>query len=664
MKPSLQFSVLAASLALASLAHAQTSGSILSNPFGAAPKAAAVTLSKTQARTALSASAVAKADRAHLERLLDSESNEFIVVFKDEAPARVAISSNHAERLSMQQSAYQATRKRVRAELNSTDIEFNHEYKAMPWAYVRVNSRAALVKLINHADVRLVVENIKMNLNLAQSLPAIQQPEALVTGRAGAGTTVVVLDGGADISQPAFGCSSPGVPANCRIAAAIPIATSNFKTTPHGTNVAGIVAGVANGARIASVDISINETQINLDSAARGMDWAIVNRDQYNIVAANMSFGISQKFTDTCGAGQLGGTGPAAAFVDAFARLRAARIAPVVAAGNDAYTNGVAFPACVAGAVVVGAIYDSNIPGGQAYGSCTDATRNANAVTCFSNSSNMVTLLAPGANITAGGWTMAGTSQAAPHVAGALAVLRGANAAPTDSVQDGVNRLLAFGPVVTDPRNGVSKPRLNLFGALNGLVPNPTYRLVTQQVYLGYFGRPADPNGLYWFADGLKNAGAPSNIVDLEKAYSTNPTVKGLIDSFGNSAESNALYGGDNTAFVSAIYRNLFNRQPDAGGLAFWVNAINNGSLSRGAAALSIMAGGMPNADGVTVNKKAEVAVNFTKSLDLAPEINAYSNATAAAKARAMLTQVGSSTDVAAFQSVVDATIARIVNGQ
>ncbi|MBJ7309793.1 S8 family serine peptidase [Rugamonas sp. CCM 8940] len=663
MKPSIQFSLLAASLAVASLAQAQSSGTILSSPFGAAPKAAAATVSKTQARAALSATAVAKADRAHLDRLLDSETNEFIVVFKDEAPARVAVSGNHAERLSMQQSAYQATRKRVRAELNSTDIEFSHEYKAMPWAYVRVSSRAALVKLINHADVRLVVENIKMNLNLAQSLPAIQQPEALVTGRAGAGTTVVVLDGGADISQAAFGCSSPGVPASCRIAAAIPIATGNFKVTPHGTNVAAIVTGVANGARVASVDISINDTQINLDSAARGMDWAIVNRDQYNIVAANMSFGVSQRFTDTCGVGQLG-TGPAAAFVDAFARLRAARIAPVVAAGNDAYTNGVGFPACVSGAVVVGAIYDSNIPGGQAYSSCTDATRNANAVACFSNSSNLVSLFAPGANITAGGVTMAGTSQAAPHVAGALAVLRGANAAPTDSVQDGLNRLLAFGPIVTDPRNGVSKPRLNLFGALNGLAPDSSYRLVTQQVYLGYFGRPADPNGLYWFADGLKNAGAPTTIVELERAYATNATVRGLVENFSNSPESNALYGGDNTAFVTAIYRNLFNRLPDPGGLAFWVNAINNGSLTRGKAALSIMSGGMPNADGVTVTKKSEVAVNFTKSLDLAPEIGAYSNANATAKARAMLNQVTGATDVAAFQSVIDATIAQIVSGQ
>lgn len=660
MKPSYKLSLIAASLVAVSVAHAQ-SNSPLASPFGTPTTVAAATLTKTAAKAALSSAALKKADMHHLDRLLSSESNDFIIIFKDDAPARAAVASTLSERLSLQKGAYQATRARVRAELNSGDITFTHEYATLPWAQAQVNSRAALVKLMNHPDVKLVVENIKMNLSTTETLPSIHQPDAVTAGRNGAGTTVAVLDGGANIAQPAFGsCSSAGTPAACRIVATVALGTpGTYKTTPHGTNVAGIVAAVAGGAKVAALDISINDTQVDLAAASRGIDWAIANRDQYNIVAANMSFGIGQ-YTASCGDAVTG-----TAFADAFARLRAARISPVVATGNNGYINAVAFPACVPGAVAVGAIYDLNYQGPINWSVCNDAAPNANTVACFSNSSNLVTLLAPGVSVTAAGTNMSGTSQATPHVAGAIAVLRGANAAPTDAVSDTVARLLNSGAAVTDPRNGVSKPRLDLAGSLRGLIPDPDYRYVTQQVYLAYFGRAADVGGLYWFADGLKNAGAPKDVVNLEIAYNNNATVKALIDSFGNSAESNALYGGDNTAFVTAIYKNLFNRTPDAGGLAFWVNALNNGSLSRGKAALSIMAAASNgNTDGISVAKKSAVAVNFTKSLDLAPEIAAYNGTAAVTKVRAMLAQVNSGTDVNAFQSTVDATIAQMVAGQ
>ena len=73
-------------------------------------------------------------------------------------------------------------------------------------------------------------------------------------------------------------------------------------------------------------------------------------------------------------------------------------------------------------------VYDSAL-GGLTWSSgqptqCTDLITTTNQVACFSNSASYLSLLAPGALITAGGFSLGGTSQAAPHVAGALAVLR------------------------------------------------------------------------------------------------------------------------------------------------------------------------------------------------------------------------------------------------
>jgi uncharacterized repeat protein (TIGR01451 family) len=76
----------------------------------------------------------------------------------------------------------------------------------------------------------------------------------------------------------------------------------------------------------------------------------------------------------------------------------------------------------------------------------------------------MMTILAPGALITAAGITDAGTSQATPHVAGAIAVLR--STYPSETLTQTQTRLTSSGVPITDSRNGIVKPRLNLLEAV------------------------------------------------------------------------------------------------------------------------------------------------------------------------------------------------------
>ena len=51
---------------------------------------------------------------------------------------------------------------------------------------------------------------------------------------------------------------------------------------------------------------------------------------------------------------------------------------------------------------------------------------------------------------------------------------------------------------------------------------------------------------------------------------------------FIGSAEFTAMYGANpsNSEFVVKPYNNVLHRDPDAGGLAFWVNQLDAGTIS------------------------------------------------------------------------------------
>ncbi|HEY8023350.1 MAG TPA: DUF4214 domain-containing protein, partial [Burkholderiaceae bacterium] len=203
------------------------------------------------------------------------------------------------------------------------------------------------------------------------------------------------------------------------------------------------------------------------------------------------------------------------------------------------------------------------------------------------------------------------------------------------------------------------------------MTTSASYSTLVQELYVTYFGRPADYYGLQNFEAALFAANAPTTIAGLEAAYSTNAAVKTLIDSFGTSAESAALYGSGSTeSFVTAIFENLLNRAPAVAGLEFWVNAINSGSVTKGDAALAIAAGAQSNTtpqgqtDATTIANKLAVASQFTSDLGAsALDIVAYSGSDAAAAARALIAGVGSGTDPATYGATVQGAITTIVDG-
>ena len=131
--------------------------------------------------------------------------------------------------------------------------------------------------------------------------------------------------------------------------------------------------------------------------------------------------------------------------------LRSLGIAPVVASGNESRLNGFSPPACVPGVVSVG------------------RTTNADQVFATSNSASYLSLLAPGTGVVSsvpgGGFGSAsGTSMAAPHVAGAFALMRQAH--PNAGVSEIVSRLRQTGKPIVDSRQGRTTPRLEVDRAI------------------------------------------------------------------------------------------------------------------------------------------------------------------------------------------------------
>ncbi len=304
---------------------------------------------------------------------------------------------------------------------------------------------------------------------LSTSLALINQPAAAAAGFTGEGTTVAILDTGVDYKRDAFGsCTAPGQPAACRVAVFQHIGPDDGRTDSdtqgmHGTNVAGIVAGVAPGTKIVALDIFDGDhTSSSLELAA--LDWVMQNRGQYNIVSANMSVGASKDYhTTPCSESPLTG---------AYDQLRRAGILPVVAAGNDAmasgaFVNGIEKPACAPGAVSVGAVYVGDI-GRTDFGDCGDQVTKADLIACFSQSGPNLGILAPGSRITAAGITESGTSQATPHVAAAVAaIVSKCKGASADNVE---KALTSSGPQIVDRRNNITRHRLDVAAAGQALL--------------------------------------------------------------------------------------------------------------------------------------------------------------------------------------------------
>lgn len=445
----------------------------------------AADMSTEQAFNELSPQAISKLREAKIDvnALLNNDKNDLIINY-NKSNYMVDNSPNEGKKLATQR--FKAVKDKIRSELK--DAVLLRDYYGSPVSFYRVNTREDLVTLLNSETVVSIQPNINVKASLTESLPFIKQPETANTYLKsqtgthyfkGKGSVVAIIDTGLDATHPEFGnCVKDKN--DCSVLTLLEFAQDdNGKTdgkledssVKHGTNVSAITLGVAPEAKVVSLDVfgwQYNTTKRKYEHLAPSyaitgaLNWIYNNHTSrnpkgLNIVSLNMSLGggYEQKVTNT---------------IPLLGDLKQMGVASIVASGNEYYTDAIAWPASEENAISVGAVHDINYSGYRdncgSYGIKQGAK--PDDLVCFSNSGSLLDILAPGYNITAGGVTLSGTSMAAPHVAGAYAVLRSPDAIKFtgDTVDDTTNRLKRGGVKVKDFRNGLVRPRLNLFDAL------------------------------------------------------------------------------------------------------------------------------------------------------------------------------------------------------
>jgi hypothetical protein len=121
-----------------------------------------------------------------------------------------------------------------------------------------------------------------------------------------------------------------------------------------------------------------------------------------------------------------------------------------------------------------------------------------------------------------------------------------------------------------------------------------------QKIYIAYYGRPADTVGLAFWESQLEATGGNLNAI---------------IGSFGASSEFDTRFGGlSDSSLISNIYQQLFGRDPDAGGLAFYLAELQAERMTLQSISISVLNGAQNN-DLNIINNKTAASTLFTSSL-------------------------------------------------
>lgn len=497
-------------------------------------------------------------------------------------------------------------------------------YSLLP-AFAMTARPDTLAALRAQSEVRAVYQDIAVPPAMDETPEIVGADVVWGEGYAGADVAVAVLDSGVELEHrmtgPAitasacFNTNEPGIASSLCEGGAEEVTqldggeagdscVEDDISTPsedgvdgcfHGTHVAGIAAGrpvtlsagdelsgIARLADIVAVNVfsRVVAEECEEDGSAEedcirsydsdqlaALEWLYANRDTLNLASVNMSLGGGE-YSAAC-SGDLLRT--------IIASLRAAGVATAISSGNDRFLDAVGSPSCIPEAITVG------------------STTKSDEISGFSNSADLVDLLAPGSSILSA-WqseqpaegenciiqdsepneegfchwfaTSSGTSMAAPHVAGAFALLR--DAFPDVTVDEMEAALKFSGVQVTDPDNGITRSRIQVDGAYDILLEGGAFVEgveVTPVEPYRVSGQSGDPDSFATKSYVLRNTTGASRTISVD----SRPSWVSV-----NSGSFTIPAGGQRTLTLGVDTSGLPSGIADAGSVTLTYNASNS----------------------------------------------------------------------------------------
>lgn len=364
----------------------------------------------------------------------------------------------------------------VLAGVDASDFQLNHRYQAVAALAGRATP-AGIARLAAQPQVARIDLDVGGGGALDDTVPLIDADEWHRRGITGESVVVAVLDSGLDTDHDDLAddlayqacfvdedgtIDGEGECPNGSDRQFGPGAAEDG--VGHGTWTTGVVTsrgtvsppGVAPGADIVAIKVLDDRPPsgrfASTSEIVAALDFIITDRPDVDVI--NMSLGTDALFDGECDST----ASYTMAMADAIDTLRANGVIAFASSMNNGSATQMALPACLSNVVSVG------------------ATTKDDTVWSGTNSNTTLDLLAPGVSITTTGLdngtaVVTGTSFASPHAAGCAALLIDAGVATSP---DAIESRLKISPVMlTDPKNGLTFPRIDCFNPSDVATPEP-----------------------------------------------------------------------------------------------------------------------------------------------------------------------------------------------